>query len=92
MRLDTTGQNGITIDHQMMRGNGCCQIAIRGADIAGGLLCGDMFKHNAQFRQGCPQRGQHTLDKDGLSVKNINSVIDNLTMDQKRNIHLCHCL
>ena len=87
---DPTGEHGITVDVQVLRGDcgghsGRCRF-----DKLHCLRGGDVFEHHLERWKVCHYARQHTLDKYRLAVKNVDRRIGHFAVDQQRHADRLH--
>ena len=84
MRTDTTGENSIAVEKQMMRSECGPYKPVGGHDVIGGVLGGDVFKHNFEFREITTQRDELGVDECRFTVKQIDVAAGHFAMHQQQ--------
>ena len=90
MRPDSPRQNVIAIDEQMVGRERSCDRRAAAPHIINPVGCCHMFHDNTKFRQTPPQRIEHPLDENRLTIEDVDLGIRDLAMNAERDARVRH--
>ena len=90
VRPDAADEERVALIEQVVRGDGCRDRATGLCHILRRLSGGDVLEHDAQCREIAPQRLEHSLDEDRLTIEDVDARIDHLAVDQQGQAFTLH--
>ena len=90
MRTNASFENGVAVKFQMMRRDGCGQPLRSGPNKLRRVLGRDMLKYDFKPREIHHERCQDLINEHGFPVKNIDVIICDFAVHQKRHADFLH--
>ena len=80
----------VTVEHQVLRGNGGGNQFVAVAHVLGRIFGSDVLEDDLQARQALAQWFHYGVDKACFAVKNINFRVGDFTVHQQRHSQFFH--
>ena len=90
VRANAAHQHVVAVEQQVVRGDGCRDIARCRADKVHRIGGGDVFQYHAQPGEALHNRRQVAIDEHLFPIENVHAVVGDLTVDKQRQVCVLH--